>query len=155
MDGIVYRYQLNVPDIPQTGWSYIGQTTDETHRKANWKCETAKYGGQKLMEARKMYGTADWDYTTLKTVSAPTEKELKKLLKQEEAAEIKRYGSDINGFNTRHVQKVSVLRDDGTIEEYDTVLEAALAHGLFPASVYYSAQRGSSTREKGLKFKIW
>lgn len=160
MEGKVYFYQLHAPGDPRDGWLYIGETLDEPHRKANFRCGSNIYGGRKLQEARKLFGTdtsTTWTYGVLKVVNdaSYSPKELKKVLKQQEAEQIKRYGSDVNGFNVKRVEKVTVTYEDGTVEEFNSVLDAAAATGLFPASVYYSAQKGSSTREKGLKFRIW
>lgn len=152
--GIIYRYVLNAPGKPEDGWCYIGQTMDEAHRQANWRCATASYGGIKLKNARTLYGVDCWTYSVIKTITADTTDELKKLLNKEEARTIKEYNSDVNGFNTRVVEKVVVRYSDGSEEEFDTVLEAAIANGLFPGSVYYSNKHGTTTRKEGCQFSI-
>lgn len=153
-NGIIYCYQLNAPGEIEDGWLYIGQTADEIHRRANWKNTTTPYAGTKLEAARHNFGVDCWTYSIIKTISARTSDELKKILKQEEARFIRKFGSDTKGFNTRAVEKVIVIHDDGSEEEYSSVYEAAIANGLFPGSVYYSDRNDSATRKDGFRFKI-
>ena len=68
--GVVYRYVNNV-DCDEYGWCYVGNTTDEKHRRYSWNNHGNKnYGGRKINDARKRYGLENFEYEVLERVEA-------------------------------------------------------------------------------------
>lgn len=57
--GIIYKY------TSPSGKSYIGQTTNESHRRATWFCEKYRYAGTAINRARKKYGAKNFKYEVL------------------------------------------------------------------------------------------
>lgn len=98
--GIVYRYVLKVPG-EDYGWSYIGETTNPSQRRQNWKKPYESYAGDKINAARAKYGVSDeiWEYEVLESLQDSDMTSLALLLKKREAHYIKKYDSVVNGFN--------------------------------------------------------
>lgn len=59
VEGIIYKY------TSPSGRCYIGQTTNEKHRRATWFCEKYRYAGPKIDRARKKYGPTNFLYEIL------------------------------------------------------------------------------------------
>lgn len=57
--GVVYKY------TSPSGKSYIGQTTNEAHRRRTWFCTKRRYAGSAINRARKKYGPENFDYEVL------------------------------------------------------------------------------------------
>ena len=98
-EGVVYRY-MNKTEGDENGWSYVGNTTDEKHRRYGWNNHGNKnYGGKKINDARTKFGPENFDYEVLEKVSAATVGELKALMDQKEATYIKQFNSIQQGYN--------------------------------------------------------
>lgn len=57
--GVIYKY------TSPSGKSYIGQTTDEAHRRSTWFCTRHPYAGDAINKARAKYGPENFDYEVL------------------------------------------------------------------------------------------
>lgn len=57
--GVIYKY------TSPSGKVYIGQTTDETHRRATWFCTKQHYAGKAIDSARAKYGPENFEYEVL------------------------------------------------------------------------------------------
>lgn len=98
-EGVVYRY-INKTEGDENGWSYVGNTTDEKHRRYGWNNHGNKnYGGKKINDARKKFGLENFTYEILERVEAATVEELKTMLDEKEAAYIEKFNSTVQGYN--------------------------------------------------------
>lgn len=98
--GVVYRY-INKVEGDEYGWCYVGNTTDEKHRRYSWKNHGNKsYGGKKINEARKKYGLENFEYEELERVEAETVEKLKAQLDEIETVYIKQFNSVEKGYNS-------------------------------------------------------
>lgn len=93
MEGIIYRY------VSPSGKVYIGQTTNERHRR-NVFNSNQSYGGVKIDNARKKYGPENFEYTVLMKVIGDDPEEIKSYLNKLEVGFIKMYDSFNNGYNS-------------------------------------------------------
>lgn len=99
-EGVVYRY-VNTVEGDEFGWCYVGNTTDERHRRYSWNNHGNKnYGGKKINDARTKFGPENFDYEVLEYVSAATECELKATMDGKEAVYIKQFNSIQQGYNS-------------------------------------------------------
>lgn len=57
--GVVYKY------TSPSGKSYIGQTTNEAHRRRTWFCTKRRYAGASINRARAKYGPENFEYEVL------------------------------------------------------------------------------------------
>lgn len=57
--GVIYKY------TSPSGKSYIGQTTNERHRRATWFCNKYRYAGAAINRARAKYGPENFTYEIL------------------------------------------------------------------------------------------
>ena len=111
-EGVVYKYTLNKPGDPKDGWSYIGETPEETVRRSKWEIAENKYAGQKIATARETFGKM-FSYTVLETLYDPDIDKLVEKLEKREAHYISKYDSYKHGFNSnkggtgRKGQKIS------------------------------------------------
>lgn len=97
--GVVYRY-INLVEGDEFGWCYVGNTTDEKHRKYSWNNHGNKsYGGYKINSARERFGLENFDYEVLKKVEAETVEKLKAQLDEIETTYIKQFNSVEKGYN--------------------------------------------------------
>lgn len=97
--GVVYRY-INMVEGDEFGWCYVGNTTDEKHRRYSWNNHGNKnYGGKKINDARKKFGLENFTYEILERVEAATVEELKTMLDEKEAAYIEKFNSTVQGYN--------------------------------------------------------
>ena len=112
-EGVVYKYTLNKPGDPKDGWSYIGETPEETVRRSKWEIAENKYAGQKIATARETFGIKMFSYTVLETLYDPDIDKLVEKLEKREAHYISKYDSYKHGFNSnkggtgRKGQKIS------------------------------------------------
>lgn len=98
--GVVYRY-INKVESDEFEWCYVGNTTDEKHRKYSWNNHGNKsYGGKKINEARKKYGLENFEYEVLERVEAETVAKLKAQLDEIETTYIKQFNSVEKGYNS-------------------------------------------------------
>ena len=98
--GVVYRY-INLVEGDEFGWCYVGNTTDEKHRKYSWNNHGNKsYGGYKINSARDRFGLENFDYEVLKKVEAETVEKLKAQLDEIETVYIKQLNSVEKGYNS-------------------------------------------------------
>ena len=93
MEGIIYKY------VSPSGKVYIGQTTNERHRR-NVFNSNQSYGGVKIDNARKKYGPESFEYTVLIKVESDNTDELKSYLNELEVGFIRMYDSFNNGYNS-------------------------------------------------------
>ena len=95
--GVVYKYTNRT-----TQRSYIGETANEKVRRNCWKKpKDNAYAGNKIAEARKMYGVTDWDYYAEEIIAASPE-ELDRLLTEKQKEWIVKYDSINNGYNSSY-----------------------------------------------------
>ena len=99
-EGVVYRYQLNMPNSTENGWSYIGCTPEEETRKSKWRQQNNKYAGKVIAEARKRYGIKNFTYSVLETLYDTDLGNLVTKLEKREAYYISKYNSVENGYNS-------------------------------------------------------
>lgn len=98
--GVVYRY-INKVEGDEYGWCYVGNTTDEMHRRYSWNNHGNKnYGGKKINDARKKYGLENLEYEVLARVEAETVEKLKAQLDEIETVYIKQFNSVEKGYNS-------------------------------------------------------
>ena len=95
--GVIYERHNKATDQ-----SYVGKTDNEKIRKQSWNNKGSRsYGGKKIMEARKEYGTGPdaWDYNVLEKIFSDTHEELDAKLKERETHWIREKDSVENGYN--------------------------------------------------------
>lgn len=98
--GVVYRY-INKVESVEYGWCYVGNTTDEKHRRYSWNNHGNKnYGGKKINDARSKYGLENFEYNELERVEAETVEKLKAQLDEIETVYIKQFNSVEKGYNS-------------------------------------------------------
>lgn len=94
MEGIIYKY------VSPSGKVYIGQTTNEEHRRRVFKTLGCSYGGIKIDNARKKYGPENFEYKVLVKVTGDEPEELRSYLNLLEVGFIRMYDSYNNGYNS-------------------------------------------------------
>lgn len=98
--GIVYRY-INKVEGDEYGWCYVGNTTDEKHRRYSWNNHGNKnYGGKKINDARSKNGLENFEYNELERVEAETVEKLKAQLDEIETVYIKQFNSVEKDYNS-------------------------------------------------------
>ena len=91
--GVIYLY------TSPSGKHYVGQTTNEPHRRSTWFCTKHEYAGKAINAARKKYGPENFKYKVLhKTVYNNTQ-EATYALDLLEQYFIKFYDSRKHGYN--------------------------------------------------------
>lgn len=91
--GIIYKY------TSPSGKIYIGQTTNEAHRRATWFCEKYRYAGAAINRARAKYGPENFTYEVLHKKHYFTPEEATFDLDMWESYYIGYYDSYKNGYN--------------------------------------------------------
>ena len=91
--GVVYKY------TSPSGKSYIGQTTNEAHRRRTWFCTKRRYAGSAINRARAKYGPENFDYEVLFKKVFYSFKEAQKELDAMEIHYIELYDTFKNGYN--------------------------------------------------------
>lgn len=99
--GVVYRYTLHAPGNEKDGWSYIGETENETKRLLNWN-HKGRFGGKKIGDARSDYGVSNdvWKYEILEEIEECSKEALRTKLVERESYYIQQYDSFEHGFNS-------------------------------------------------------
>ena len=98
-EGVVYRY-VNTVEGDEVGWCYVGNTTDEKHRRYSWNNHGNKnYGGKKINDARKKFGLENFTYEILERIETATVEELKTMLDEKETEYIEKFNSSAQGYN--------------------------------------------------------
>ena len=95
--GVIYERHNKATDQ-----SYVGKTDNEKIRKQSWNNKGSRsYGGKKIREARKEYGTGPdaWDYNVLEEIFSDTHEELDAKLKERETHWIREKDTVENGYN--------------------------------------------------------
>ena len=95
--GVIYERHNKATDQ-----SYVGKTDNEKIRKQSWNNKGSRsYGGKKIMEARKEYGTGpdSWDYNVLEEIFSDTHEEIDAKLKERETHWIREKDTVENGYN--------------------------------------------------------
>lgn len=91
--GVVYKY------TSPSGKSYIGQTTNEVHRRRTWFCMKRRYAGATINRARAKYGPENFEYTVLFKKVFTSFEEAKTELDKMEIHYIELYDTFKNGYN--------------------------------------------------------
>ena len=90
--GVIYLY------TSPSGKHYVGQTTDEPHRRSTWFCEK-RYAGKSIDRARAKYGPYAFEYNILFKKTYNSKEEAIVELNVMEAYFIGFYDSYRNGYN--------------------------------------------------------
>ena len=98
-EGVVYKYTLVKPGHPQDGWSYIGETPEESTRRSKWNKPNSNYAGEKITTARETFGIKMFSYSVLERIYDEDIDRLREKLEEREAYYIEQYDSIENGFN--------------------------------------------------------
>ena len=95
--GVIYCYTCNI-----NGKKYIGQTTNEERRKAQfrWKTSYCKGGNSAIDNARKKYGPENFTYEVLETYVFHTLEEANAKLDARETYYISLYDTYLHGYNS-------------------------------------------------------
>lgn len=91
--GVIYRY------VSPSGKSYVGQTTNEPHRRATWFCTRQHYAGEAIDAARLKYGPENFQYEVLHKKHYFNKKEATEDLDKWECYYIGYFDSYKNGYN--------------------------------------------------------
>lgn len=91
--GIIYKY------TSPSGKVYIGQTTNERHRRSTWFCSKYKYAGVAINRARAKYGPENFIYEVIHKEIFLNKKEATQKLDELETYYIQHYNSYKNGYN--------------------------------------------------------
>lgn len=91
--GIIYKY------TSPSGKSYIGQTTNERHRRVTWFCKKYRYAGLAINRARAKYGPENFVYEILYKAIFPTKAVATIILDRLEIYYIKFYNTYESGYN--------------------------------------------------------
>lgn len=94
IEGIIYRY------VSPSGKSYIGQTTNERHRRNTWFCKKYRYAGPKIDRARLKYGPTNFSYEILHRKFYFNKKDATSDLDNWEIYYIGYFDSYKNGYNS-------------------------------------------------------
>lgn len=90
--GIIYRYES------PSGKSYVGQTTNEKHRRDCF-FNNSYYSGTRFENAIKKYGVENFKYEVLFSQVFNTKEEATEVLNEKESYFIEKYDSFKNGYN--------------------------------------------------------
>lgn len=95
--GIIYCYTCKT-----TQKKYIGQTTNEKRRRAQfrWKTNYCKGGDSAIDNARRRYGTEDFEYIVLEEYFFENVNDATKKLDEREQYYIKLYDTYMHGYNS-------------------------------------------------------
>ena len=91
--GVVYKY------TSPSGKVYIGQTTNEAHRRRTWFCTKRRYAGEAINRARAKYGPENFIYEVLFKKEFTSWDEAMDELDKMEIYYIGLYDSFHNGYN--------------------------------------------------------
>lgn len=91
--GVVYKY------TSPSGKSYIGQTTNERHRRNTWFCTKRRYAGTTINRARAKYGPENFEYEVLFKRIFTSFEEAQVELDKMEIFYINLYDTFKNGYN--------------------------------------------------------
>lgn len=91
--GVVYKY------TSPSGKSYIGQTTNEAHRRRTWFCTKRRYAGTTINRARAKYGPENFEYEVLFKRIFTSFEEAQVELDKMEIFYINLYDTFKNGYN--------------------------------------------------------
>ena len=91
--GVVYKY------TSPSGKSYIGQTTNEVHRRRTWFCTKRRYAGTTINRARAKYGPENFEYEVLFKRVFTSFEEAQVELDKMEILYINLYDTFKNGYN--------------------------------------------------------
>lgn len=91
--GVVYKY------TSPSGKSYIGQTTNERHRRNTWFCTKRRYAGATINRARAKYGPENFEYEVLFKRVFTSFEEAQVELDKMEIFYINLYDTFKNGYN--------------------------------------------------------
>lgn len=91
--GVVYKY------TSPSGKVYIGQTTNEAHRRRTWFCIKRRYAGATIERARAKYGPENFEYEVLYKDVFSSFDDAQKALDAKEIYYIELYDSLRNGYN--------------------------------------------------------
>lgn len=91
--GVVYKY------TSPSGKSYIGQTTNEAHRRRTWFCTKRRYAGATINRARAKYGPENFEYEVLFKRVFTSFEEAQTELDKMEIFYINLYDTFKNGYN--------------------------------------------------------
>lgn len=113
IEGIIYKY------TSPSGKSYIGQTTNEAHRRSTWLCTTSRYAGPKIDRARAKYGPENFIYEVLHKKYYFTSAEATQELDKWETYYIGYYDTYKNGYNSTigGLSNRGIKRSKETIEK--------------------------------------
>ena len=91
--GVIYKY------TSPSGRAYIGQTTNEAHRRSTWFCLKQHYAGEAIDNAREKYGPENFKYEVLYKKEYSNIKEAANDLDKWECYYIGYYDTYHNGYN--------------------------------------------------------
>lgn len=91
--GIIYKY------TSPSGKVYIGQTTNERHRRNTWFCQKYRYAGVAINRARAKYGPENFTYEVLFKKKYNNKEEAIRELNNLEIYYIRLFDSYKNGYN--------------------------------------------------------
>lgn len=91
--GVVYKY------TSPSGKVYIGQTTNEAHRRRTWFCTKRRYAGASINRARAKYGPENFKYDVLFKDSFESFEDALPILDEKEKYYIDYYDSLKHGYN--------------------------------------------------------
>lgn len=96
--GCVYLY-TNTTAGSEYNFKYIGCTTNEYERRAQWNSSSTHYAGSRINEARQKYGKSSFSYVVLVELRNTDIAVLKKEIEEWEAIYISYYNSVSYGYN--------------------------------------------------------
>lgn len=91
--GVVYKY------TSPSGKVYIGQTTNEAHRRRTWFCTKRRYAGASINRARAKYGPENFKYDVLFKDRFESFEDALPILDEKEKYYIDYYDSLKHGYN--------------------------------------------------------
>lgn len=93
IEGVIYLY------TSPSGKHYVGQTTNEPHRRSTWFSMTQAYAGKAINNARAKYGPENFTYTVLHKARYISKEEASTVLDALEQYYIKEFDSKKHGYN--------------------------------------------------------
>lgn len=91
--GVIYLY------TSPSGKHYVGQTTNEPHRRSTWFSMNQSYAGKAINNARAKYGPENFTYTILHKAKYISKEEASTALDALEQYYIKEFDSKKHGYN--------------------------------------------------------
>lgn len=157
--GTIYKFTNQATGI-QYGWAYIGATANESRREGEFFGKRANYAGEKINEARRIYGPQSFKR---EVICYFKEKDLDtywETLNSLEEKYIRENDSVIHGYNSnyggvgRAAVMVKVTDSNGNVFVFKSMAEAGRHFNMYEGSIRYWLDVKKASKD-GLRFEYF